>query len=65
MSGCKHENIEVGVYEYCVDCGAVKRTYRPGQFVEEEWHSCPKCALAAPIADLVAGRRRSRGGEGE
>ena len=42
---CKHERISIGaVFEYCKDCGAVKRkdTYDK---TRDNWHSCKLCLL--------------------
>jgi len=41
---CKHENAEtpVGIYQYCPDCGAVRKR-RNNDW--DKWHTCDKCRL--------------------
>lgn len=43
---CQHANVSGGVYEYCEDCGAVRRGRKLGR-PPDEWHTCPLCALAS------------------
>jgi hypothetical protein len=39
---CPHINVDRGVYEFCEDCGAVRRSKKPGT-PQDPWHSCPRC----------------------
>lgn len=41
---CHHEHVDIDTYEYCEDCGAVRRRRKPG-WPPEEWHSCPRCSV--------------------
>lgn len=45
---CGHRRTSLtgaGVYEYCEDCGAVRRRKRPGETVQDQWHVCALCRL--------------------
>ncbi len=40
---CTHKNsVRGSIYEYCPDCGAVRKMDRPGK-PGTEWHSCYLC----------------------
>lgn len=44
MSGCAHKNTtRSGCYEYCEDCGAVRKQIGINQW--DEWHACNSCHL--------------------
>lgn len=43
---CSHVHVDRDVYEYCEDCGAVRRRTKPG-WPAEQWHSCPQCDIRA------------------
>lgn len=43
---CKHENAErsaSGIFDYCPDCGAVRRLIRGNLW--DQWHVCDLCRL--------------------
>lgn len=46
LEPCNHERADLDTpgYEYCEDCGAVRRRTKPGR-PPEQWHTCPKCDL--------------------
>jgi hypothetical protein len=48
---CKHPDNRVrtgDVYQYCEDCGAVRRKAEPGK-PSSEWHTCPLCLKSRRI----------------
>jgi hypothetical protein len=45
--GCRHKRTRTsgGIYEYCLDCGAVRRLPRAGDSFPDSWHVCDLCRL--------------------
>lgn len=54
MAECLHPNpVRHEVYDYCPNCGAVRRAPKPGEHRPDDWHSCKLCRLRPALPTEV------------